>query len=174
MLRRKDVFSYSPRKASCDSTAIGQLAKKLGVSRQTVKNYLNKTGLIKQCYLDDNGWWRIPASVAIKFVPAESLAVPQKHQKKKGRKKATEASGEMFKEEMIDLGLAPHIEAEAQRRRTPPPKALTPAQEEHARLAEVFRQTGITTQDVLAFIEQEKQKREKAANDKDNAMDKTA
>ena len=87
----------------------------------------------------------------------------------------------MFKEEMIDLGLAPHIEAEAQRleaeaqrRRTPPPKALTPAQEEHARLAEVFRQTGITTQDVLDFIEQEKQKREKAANDKDNAMDKTA
>ncbi len=66
MLRRQDDFSYSP----------GKLAKKPCVSsgrfhyvitpQRTVKNYLDKTGLIKQCYRD--GWWRIKNRVAIKFV----------------------------------------------------------------------------------------------------------
>ncbi len=164
MLRRKDDFSYSP----------GVLAKKMGVTKMTVTRHLKKTGLIKQCYQDDNNWWRIPQSVALKFVSAETLAIPLKHKKKKGRKAAVEPPDDKFQDELIDLGLAPHIEAEAQRRRTPPPKALTPAQAEHARLTEVCRQMGITTQDVLDFIKQQKQDREKAANDKDNAMDKTA
>ncbi len=39
MLRRKDDFTYSPR----------ILAKKMGVSKETVKRHLKKTGLIKQC-----------------------------------------------------------------------------------------------------------------------------
>ncbi len=164
MRRRKGDFSYS----------CGVISKKLGVSINTVKKYLKSSGLEKQCYRDENNFLRIPARVAIKFVPAESLAVQLKHQKKRGRKKVTEASDDFFQEEMIALGLLPHQEAERERRRTPPPKALTPAQEEHARLAEVFRQTGITTQDVLDFIKQQKQDREKAANDKDNAMDQPA
>ena len=91
-----------------------------------------------------------------------------KHKKKSGRKKVTEASDDKFQDELIDLGLAPHIEAEAQRleaeaqrRRTPPPKALTPAQERHAKMTEDFRRIGITTQDVLNFIESQK------ANEKD-------
>ena len=68
MPRRKDDFTYSPR----------ILAKKMGVHVSTVKSHLKKTGLIKQCYLDDNGWWRIPQSVALKFVSAETLALPLK------------------------------------------------------------------------------------------------
>ncbi len=84
-----------------------------------------------------------------------------KHKKKSGRKQVTKSSDDKFQDELIDLGLAPHIEAEAQRRRTPPPKALTPAQEQHAKLTEDFRRMGITTQDVLNFIETQK------ANEKD-------
>ncbi len=75
-----------------------------------------------------------------------------KHKKKKGRKAAVEPPDDKFQDELIGLGLAPHIEAEAQRRRTPPPKALTPAQELHAKLTEDFRRMGITTQDVLNFM----------------------
>ena len=70
-LRRKDDFSYSPR----------ILAKKMGVTKMTVTRHLKKTGLIKQ-YKDDNGWWRIPQSVALKFCSAETLAIPLKHKKR--------------------------------------------------------------------------------------------
>ena len=66
MPKRKHDFTYSP----------GILAKKMGVHTQTVKRHLKKTGLIKQCYQDDNNWLRIPQSVALKFVSAEILAVP--------------------------------------------------------------------------------------------------
>lgn len=150
MPRRKDDFTYSP----------GILAKKMGVHVSTVKKHLKDTGLIKQCYKDDNNWLRIPQSVALKFVAAETLAIPLKHKRKKGRKAAVEPSDDKFQDELIDLGLAPHIEAEKLRRRTPPPKALTPAQEERARIAEVFKAVGITTKDVLAFIESQKAQKE--------------
>ncbi len=145
MPRRKDDFTYSP----------GILAKKMGVHTQTVKRHLKKTGLLRQCYRDDNGWLRIPQSVALKFVSAETLAIPLKHKRKKGRKAAVEPPNEMFQDELIELGLAPHQEAEKQRRRAPP-KALTPAQEERVRIAADFRRMGITTQDVLSFIESQK------------------
>ena len=72
MLRRKDDFTYSPR----------ILAKKMGVSKMTLTRHLKDTGLIKQCHQDDNGWWRIPQSVALKFCSAETLAIPLKHKKR--------------------------------------------------------------------------------------------
>ena len=73
MARHKGDFSYSP----------GQLGKKLGVTATTVKRYLKKTGLINQCYKDDNNWWRIPQRVAVKFISPESLAVQKKNDKRK-------------------------------------------------------------------------------------------
>ncbi len=85
MLRRKDDFSYSP----------GILAKKMGVHTNTVKAHLRKTGLIKQCYRDDDGWLRIPQSVALKFCSAETLAIPLKHKAKKGRAKIDDNPGSL-------------------------------------------------------------------------------
>ncbi len=39
--------------------------------------------------LHDNGWWRIPQSVALKFVSAETLAVSLKHKKKDAKRLMT-------------------------------------------------------------------------------------
>ena len=46
----------------------------------------------------------------------------------------------------------------------------------YERLKKLFQQTGITGQDVLAFIEQQKQEQQKASenNEKENAMEQTA
>lgn len=153
MLRRKDAFSYSP----------GQLAKKLGVHRQTVKNYLKQSGLEKQCYRDDNNWLRIPASVAIKFVPAESLALQLKHDKKKKKKKVDDSPDANFQDIISELGMSGYDEAPKKR---PPPKSLTPAEKQHAKMLELMRLAGLTTNDVLAFVEAQKAG-EREENNKD-------
>ncbi len=64
----------------------GRLAKKIGVSRNTVKNHLYNSGLISQCYRSQNGYLQIPYRVAALMSSAEALAIrePQepRHQPK--------------------------------------------------------------------------------------------
>ncbi|MBC8459435.1 MAG: hypothetical protein H8D67_15710 [Deltaproteobacteria bacterium] len=138
MLRRKDDFTYSP----------GILAKKMGVNISTVKKHLKDTGLIKQCHQDDNGGWRVPQSVALKFCSAETLAIPLKHKKKKGRKKIDDTPDADFQDIISELGMSAYEEAPKRR----PPKAQTRAEKQHAKMLELMRLAGLSTNDVLAII----------------------
>ena len=144
MRGRKGDFSYTS----------GIIARKLGVSINTVKNYLQKSGLEKQCYRDENNHLRIPAHVAIKFVPAESLAIQLKHNKKNKRKKIDDNPDADFQDIISELGMSAYEDAPKPR----PPKALTPAEKQHAKMLEIMRLAGLTTNDVLAFIQKENEK----------------
>ena len=43
-------------------------------------------------------------------------------------------------------------------KKPPPPKALTPAEQQHAKMLEMMRLAGLTTNDVFAFIQKENEK----------------
>ncbi len=153
MRGRKGDFSYTS----------GIIARKLGVSINTVKNYLKKSGLEKQCYRDENNHLRIPAHVAIKFVPAESLAIQLKHNKKNKRKKIDDNPDADFQELFSELGITAHQQDTPNRR---PPKALTDLQRKKAELVELFESVGISDRDVLNFIKaQQEGEREKNKED---------
>ena len=166
MLGRKKEISYSP----------GRLARRLGISKPTIMAHLKQTGLIKDCFRDDNRWWRVPHSVALKICSAESLAV--KIPRQKTTKKKSSKHRDDFKELFEELGVFQlDRESEMPSRRVVPRQQTTKSREEAQ--FELCRQIvtlcNLTPQDVLNMInEQQKAEREKAENEKDNAMDKTA
>ncbi len=168
MLGRKREISYTP----------GRLGKKLGISKPTIMAHLKQTGLIKDCFRDDNFWWRIPHSVALKICSAESLAVSVPRQKSKKKKSSKQRDD--FKELLEELGLFElDEESETPSRRVVPPRKQTRKsrmEEQFEMCQRIVTMCNLTPQDVMNIINelQQKQESEKAANDKDNAMDKTA
>ena len=157
MLGRKREISYTP----------GRLAKKLGVSKPTVMAHLKKTGLIKDCFRDDNWWWRIPHSVALKISSAESLAVnvPRKQSRKK---KSSKRRDDFFDKELEELGLlgfdeyeeAPRRNAVRQRKQDPRSQAAEKVDEDFERcklVTNVLLNAGYTVADIMNFCQQAKQ-----------------
>jgi len=58
-------FDYSP----------AQIARRVGVSVNTIKTRLEKTGLIDRCYRDEKGWLRIPHSVALDLIGEQAMQI---------------------------------------------------------------------------------------------------
>ncbi|MBC8462705.1 MAG: hypothetical protein H8D67_32470 [Deltaproteobacteria bacterium] len=85
----------------------GRLAKRLGISRMSLMNHLRAANLMPRCYQDENGWWRIPYSVAIEIAGPEALTVDMPKKKPRGvhadKRKSSKKEVEQWDEYVADL-----------------------------------------------------------------------
>jgi hypothetical protein len=135
--------------------------------------HLKESGLIKDCFRDDNGWWRIPHSVALRICSPESLAVKiprQKSKKKKSRKRRDD-----FKELLEELGLFElDEESEMPSLSVVPPRKQTRKsrmEEQFEMCQRIVTMCNLTPQDVMNMINEQKALE---SNNKTNTAEQTS
>lgn len=146
----------------------GKLGRKLGVSREKIRDSLEKLGLMKDCYKDQNGWLQIPYSVAVQLSSEAALAVETPKEKSSKRKRKSAAKEEEEDLDLVELGLMPPKTKEdyfpSARKRTETANQIAvqkfATQREYCRtLACLLSQMGVTPQ---MYMEAYKKQKEEA------------
>lgn len=141
----------------------GRLAKKIGVSRDTLMNHLHDTGLIHQCFQMENGYWRIPYKVVIEIAGPEVLTTTQPPVPR--RKKTSPRNGirkqpvpdEQIKQPVATVRPGVPIREPSKNRRVDILTSNDDSPEHHTQMGEVLRWAGITMSDLIREYENRKE-----------------
>ena len=149
----------------------GRLAKKIGVSRDTLMRHLRNTGLIYQCFQTDNRYWRIPYNVAAEIASPEALSLRQKeaprHRPKEesdapGRERGTGAFKSRLKADQAEAEIFSNAKTTTKRPKSrveilTQPRDDNNLAEHYGQIGKVLRQAGITLADLVRDYYENKQ-----------------
>ena len=123
----------------------GRLAKKIGMSRDTLMRHLQETGLILQCFQMPNGYWRIPYRVVMEIAGPEVLAMNLLPAPRQTRKR----ENEQVKQPVGTVEPGVPIKEPKKNRRVDILTSNDDSTEHYAQVGKVLRGAGLTMSDLI-------------------------
>jgi len=136
----------------------GKIAKKMGISRDTLLKHLKVTKLIDQCIYDDNGWIRVPYDIVMQVAGPDILQSNQTRQQRK--QKAKKPAHILLPGAQEKITPTEIKEKEIEK----PPQAVKD-QAPYRQLSQALVQAGITVKDLMEKWQLEQKTKEGKNNE---------